>query len=102
MKTDILFLTVLVCNASEFVSIGQIELFTHFSFLGDITKELVDFGFHLVSVYLVRMPFLRYFQMDCPFISDESKYISGTLMALSAMLQLGLPHMNVSQPLFLE
>ena len=33
--------------------------------------------------------------MDCPFISDESKYISGTLMALSAMLQLGLPHLNV-------
>lgn len=35
--------------------------------------------------------------MDCPFISDESKYISGTLMALSAMLQLGLPHLNVFQ-----
>ena len=33
--------------------------------------------------------------MDCPFISDESKYISGSLMALSAMLQLGLPHLNV-------
>lgn len=32
---------------------GQIELFTHFSFFGDITKRLVDFGFHLISVYLV-------------------------------------------------
>ena len=32
---------------------GQIELFTHFSFFGDITKRLVDFGFHLISIYLV-------------------------------------------------
>ena len=33
--------------------LGQIELFTHFSYLGDITKELTNFGFHLVSLYLV-------------------------------------------------
>ncbi|KAK8823877.1 hypothetical protein WA538_001165 [Blastocystis sp. DL] len=64
---------------------GQIELFTHFSFLGDITTRLSEFGFRLISVYL----------MDCPFISDESKYISGSLMALSSMLQLGLPHLNL-------
>ena len=37
----------------QIMYLGQIELFTHFSFLGDITKELQDFGFHLVSVYLV-------------------------------------------------
>lgn len=41
----------LLSNLIEYV--GQIELFTHFSFLGDITKELTDFGFHLISVYLV-------------------------------------------------
>ncbi|KNB41481.1 hypothetical protein JH06_5129 [Blastocystis sp. subtype 4] len=64
---------------------GQIELFTHFSFLGDITTRLTEFGFRLISVYL----------MDCPFISDESKYLSGSLMALSSMLQLGLPHLNL-------
>ncbi|KAK8820817.1 hypothetical protein WA556_005132 [Blastocystis sp. ATCC 50177/Nand II] len=66
---------------------GQIELFSHFSFLGDITNRLTEFGFRLISVYLVIM--------DCPFISDESKYISGSLMALSSMLQLGLPHLNI-------
>ena len=38
---------------------GQIELFTHFSFFGDITKRLVDFGFHLISVYLVWMFLVR-------------------------------------------
>ena len=32
---------------------GQIELFTHFSFLGDITTRLSEFGFRLISVYLV-------------------------------------------------
>lgn len=32
---------------------GQIELFTHFSFLGDITTRLTEFGFRLISVYLV-------------------------------------------------
>lgn len=37
----------------EIISPGQIELFTHFSFLGDITKRLSEFGFRLISVYLV-------------------------------------------------
>ena len=38
---------------SVFFISGQIELFTHFSFLGDITTRLSEFGFRLISVYLV-------------------------------------------------
>ena len=45
------------CPGSHFSllynGIGQIELFSHFSFLGDITTRLTEFGFRLISVYLV-------------------------------------------------
>ena len=45
------------CPGSHFPllynGIGQIELFSHFSFLGDITTRLTEFGFRLISVYLV-------------------------------------------------
>mmetsp|Transcript_10796 Transcript_10796/g.17281 ORF Transcript_10796/g.17281 Transcript_10796/m.17281 type:complete len:84 (+) Transcript_10796:857-1108(+) len=33
--------------------------------------------------------------MDSMFITSPSKFISGTLSALSAMMQLALPHINV-------
>ncbi|KAK8805423.1 hypothetical protein WA158_002079 [Blastocystis sp. Blastoise] len=64
---------------------GQIELFTHFTYMRDIAKKLTDNGFRLCSVYL----------MDAPFVSDEFKYISGSLMGLTTMLQMELPHVNV-------
>lgn len=33
--------------------------------------------------------------MDSTFVSDPSKFISGALMGMSAMIQLELPHLNV-------
>ena len=53
MKMDILYLTVLVYFRCLSLGLGQIELFTHFSYVGDIAKRLTDFGFRLISLYLV-------------------------------------------------
>ena len=52
-KMDISFLTVQVDSCSLLLWLGQIELFTHFSYVGDIAKRLTDFGFRLISLYLV-------------------------------------------------
>lgn len=35
------------------------------------------------------------FLLDATFITDPSKFISGALLSLSAMVQLELPHLNV-------
>jgi len=65
---------------------GQIELYTHMdiihSFLQCLQQEL---NYSVCAVYL----------LDSNFITDTSKYISGTLMCLSAMLRLEVPHINI-------
>lgn len=64
---------------------GQIELYSHLS----VFRTFVDFlkrdGWNVAAVYC----------MDSQFASDATKYISGTMTALSAMIQLELPHINV-------
>ena len=47
--------------------LGQIELFTHFSYIGDIAKRLTDFGFRLMSLYLVSCWMLCWFVDGLPF-----------------------------------
>ncbi|ETO28670.1 ATP(GTP)-binding protein Fet5 [Reticulomyxa filosa] len=55
---------------------GQIELY----------RQLLEkMGYRMCSLYL----------LDCNFIGDGSKFISGILSSLSAMLQLELPHINL-------
>lgn len=46
---------------------------------------LHNLGFAVCGVYLV----------DSIFVTDASKLIAGNLMALSAMIHLELPHINV-------
>jgi hypothetical protein len=64
---------------------GEIELFTHVS----VFKTLVDFlqrnGWRVCTIYI----------LDSQFITDVSKFISGTMQALSAMTMLEVPHVNV-------
>mmetsp|Transcript_17945 Transcript_17945/g.25130 ORF Transcript_17945/g.25130 Transcript_17945/m.25130 type:complete len:201 (+) Transcript_17945:454-1056(+) len=50
-----------------------------------VTQKLEKWGYRVVVVCL----------MDSMFITSPSKFISGTLSALSAMMQLALPHINV-------
>jgi len=64
---------------------GQIEIFTHFPIMKDIISLFQRLNYNVAGVYL----------MDCQFITDESKYFSGVLSALSVMVQLEVPHVNV-------
>lgn len=64
---------------------GQIELFTHM----DTMKKFVEFlkteNFMICSVFLV----------DSQFMVDGAKFLSGTMTALSVMINLELPHVNL-------
>lgn len=51
----------------------------------DFVRSLKEIGFSVGAVYCI----------DCTFLSDPTKYISASLMALSAMNQLEIPHLNV-------
>ena len=64
---------------------GQIELFTHVPTARIVVDSLQRWGYNVCGVYL----------LDAVFISDASRFISGTLSCLSAMMQLELPHVNV-------
>ena len=64
---------------------GQIELYTHVPVFKRVAECLRDKGFNVVVVYCV----------DATFVTDASKFIAGNLIALSAMVQLELPHVNV-------
>ena len=51
----------------------------------DLVNALERIGYRLCIVYL----------LDAQFMEDESKFFSGALTAMSAMVQLELPHVNV-------
>jgi hypothetical protein len=64
---------------------GQIELYSHLPVMKQLCDALKDWGFAICGVYLI----------DSLFIVDPTKFISGVLCSLSAMVQLELPHINV-------
>lgn len=65
---------------------GQIELYTHVPVLPTIVRHLQNqLNFNLCATYL----------LEAPFIIDTSKFFSGALSAMSAMILLELPHINV-------
>jgi len=64
---------------------GQIELFTHVPVLRNFVEHLKRKNFNVCAVYL----------LDSQFVSDVTKYISGCMASLSAMIQLELPHVNI-------
>jgi GTPase SAR1 family protein len=64
---------------------GQIELYTHVPIMRRVVDLLKQWGYNLVSVFVV----------DATFVTDVPKFISGSLLSLSAMIQLELPHVNV-------
>ncbi|XP_020176778.1 GPN-loop GTPase 3 [Aegilops tauschii subsp. strangulata] len=64
---------------------GQIELFTHVPVLHNFVEYLKRKNFTVCAVYL----------LDSQFVSDVTKYISGCMASLSAMIQLELPHINI-------
>ncbi|AAS54374.1 AGL117Cp [Eremothecium gossypii ATCC 10895] len=65
---------------------GQIELYTHIPVLPTIVRHLQNqLNFNLCASYL----------LEAPFVIDTSKFFSGALSAMSAMILLELPHINV-------
>lgn len=64
---------------------GQIELYTHLNAGKKLVDLLTQWNFRVVSVYL----------MDSQFMVDGAKFLSGTMAALSVMVNIELPHVNV-------
>lgn len=66
---------------------GQIELYTHVPVVPNLVKQLTrgSLNISMCAAYL----------MESTFIVDHAKFFSGTLSAMSAMLMLELPHVNI-------
>ncbi|KAM7264842.1 hypothetical protein ACFE04_002525 [Oxalis oulophora] len=64
---------------------GQIELFSHVPVLKNFVEHLKRHDFNICVVYL----------LDSQFVTDVTKFISGCMASLSAMVQLELPHVNI-------
>lgn len=67
---------------------GQIELYTHIPILPQLVKFLGRSGaldIRLCATYL----------LEATFVVDRAKFFSGTLSAMSAMIMLEVPHLNI-------
>lgn len=64
---------------------GQIELYTHLNTGKELARMLESWNFHVCSVFL----------LDSQFMVDGPKFLSGSLAALSVMVNLELPHVNI-------
>ena len=67
---------------------GQIELYTHIPIVPTLVKHLTRFGalnVNLCAAYL----------LESTFVVDRAKYFAGTLSAMSAMIMLEVPHVNI-------
>ncbi|KZC05351.1 PREDICTED: GPN-loop GTPase 3 [Dufourea novaeangliae] len=64
---------------------GQIELYTHMTVIRQLITILHNLNFRICGIFLV----------DSQFMVDGSKFLSGTMAALSVMINLELPHINI-------
>ncbi|ETN42250.1 uncharacterized protein HMPREF1541_04191 [Cyphellophora europaea CBS 101466] len=67
---------------------GQIELYTHIPLLPELIKYLSRMGplnISLCAAYL----------LEATFVVDKAKFFAGTLSAMSAMVNMELPHINI-------
>ncbi|TKC50221.1 hypothetical protein EI555_000714, partial [Monodon monoceros] len=64
---------------------GQIELYTHLPVMKQLVQQLEQWEFRVCGVFLV----------DSQFMVESFKFISGILSALSAMISLEIPQVNV-------
>ncbi|CAO3637764.1 unnamed protein product [Cunninghamella blakesleeana] len=64
---------------------GQIELYTHFPIMRRLCEQLSRWNLNICGVYC----------LESQFIEDKNKYFSGVLSAMSAMVNLEIPHINV-------
>ena len=64
---------------------GQIELYTHMPVMRRLVDTLQAWNFRICGIFV----------LDCHFMVDGNKFISGAMAALSVMVNLELPHVNV-------
>lgn len=64
---------------------GQIELYTHLTSVRKLVGLLQSWNFNICCVFL----------LDVQFMTDGAKFLSGTMSALSVMVNLELPHINL-------
>jgi hypothetical protein len=64
---------------------GQMELYTHHPFLPTLVRHLQRLGMRVCAVYLV----------ESQFMEDKYKFFSGVLSAMSAMVNLEIPWINI-------
>ncbi|TPX35229.1 hypothetical protein SmJEL517_g02301 [Synchytrium microbalum] len=64
---------------------GQIELYTHIPIMRQFTEFMKKHEYVVCGLYLI----------DSQFIDDTPKFFAGVLSAMSAMLQLEVPHINI-------
>lgn len=65
---------------------GQIELYTHFPIMSRLVNILSQqYHFRICATYL----------LESQFIDDKTKYFAGVLSAMSAMINLEVPHINL-------
>lgn len=64
---------------------GQIELYTHMNVMRRFVDVLQQWNFRICAVFLI----------DSHFMVDGGKFISGAMAALSVMVNLEVPHVNV-------
>ncbi|KDQ64836.1 hypothetical protein JAAARDRAFT_118725 [Jaapia argillacea MUCL 33604] len=64
---------------------GQIELYTHHTFLPTLVRNLSRLGMRVCATYL----------LESQFMEDKYKFFSGVLSAMSAMVNLEVPWINI-------
>ena len=64
---------------------GQIELYTHLNIMRRFVDVLQSWNFRVCAVFL----------LDSHFMINSASFISGAMAALSAMVCLEIPHVNV-------
>jgi len=64
---------------------GQLELYNHYDIMRKITNHLKKNGFSICSVFC----------LDCTFLQEQYKFISGSLLSIATMIQMELPHVTV-------
>ncbi|KAL8949228.1 MAG: hypothetical protein Q9222_004645 [Ikaeria aurantiellina] len=67
---------------------GQIELYTHIPVVPTLVKHLTRYGSLNISLCAAYL-------LESTFVIDRAKFFAGTLSAMSAMIMLEIPHVNI-------
>lgn len=65
--------------------VGQIELYTHLPVMRTLIGQLDSWDIRTCGVFL----------LDAHYMNETTKFFSGALVALSAMITLEIPHINL-------